>query len=52
MPRVDTHHHLAAPACLGPLQDAGIILKHEADAMNASRALAYRNIAPLLPRFF
>jgi predicted TIM-barrel fold metal-dependent hydrolase len=39
MPRIDIHHHLAAPSCLGPLQDAGIIMKHDADAMNASRAL-------------
>ena len=26
MPRIDTHHHLAAPACLGPLQEVGIIM--------------------------
>jgi 6-methylsalicylate decarboxylase len=39
MPRIDTHHHLAAPGCLEPLQDAGILMKHDAEAMNAARAL-------------
>jgi 6-methylsalicylate decarboxylase len=39
MPRIDTHHHLVAPKYLGPLQEAGIIMKHDADAMNASMAL-------------
>ncbi|HEY3918240.1 MAG TPA: amidohydrolase family protein [Stellaceae bacterium] len=39
MPRIDTHHHLASPRSLGPLQEAGILLKHDAEAMNAARAL-------------
>jgi predicted TIM-barrel fold metal-dependent hydrolase len=39
MPRIDTHHHLASPRSLGPLQDAGILMKHDAEAMTAARAL-------------
>ena len=39
MPRIDTHHHLVAPKYLVPLQEAGILLKHDADAMNVGMAL-------------
>jgi predicted TIM-barrel fold metal-dependent hydrolase len=39
MPRIDTHHHLVAPKYLVPLQEAGIVLKHDADAMNVGMAL-------------
>jgi 6-methylsalicylate decarboxylase len=39
MPRIDVHHHMASPRSLGPLQEVGIIMKHDAEAMNAARAL-------------
>jgi len=39
MPRIDTHHHMASPRSLGPLQDVGLIMKHDAEAMNAARAI-------------
>ena len=39
MPRIDTHHHLASPRSLGPLQEEGILQKHDAEAMNAARAI-------------
>ena len=38
-PRIDVHHHLAAPHLLPGLIDAGILLKHDAEAMTASHAL-------------
>jgi predicted TIM-barrel fold metal-dependent hydrolase len=37
--RIDVHHHLAAPRLLPGLLDAGILLKHDAEAMTAARAL-------------
>jgi 6-methylsalicylate decarboxylase len=39
MPRIDTHHHLASARALVTLQEVGIITRHEAEAMNAARAL-------------
>ena len=60
MPRIDTHHHMASPRSLGPLQEAGILMKHDAEAMNAARALEEMdrggvtlavNSTPAPPRF-
>lgn len=60
MPRIDTHHHLASPRSLGPLQDAGIVMSRDAEAMNAARALEEMdrggvtvavNSTPAPPRF-
>jgi len=39
MPRIDVHHHLASPRSLPILCDAGILMKHDAEAMNAARAI-------------
>lgn len=39
MPRIDVHHHLAAPRALSILVGAGILTARNAEAMIASRAL-------------
>ncbi len=37
--RIDVHHHLASPRSIPTLLDVGILMRHDAEAMTAARAL-------------